>query len=170
MIRLTLGSDLTYQNVAAFNESTNTNDPHFIKIAKAFLSNVGNLTGDFLRTQLGLTGFNLVFLDMNRGVEIIGNQTLADEQGILVVVSLPGHVGDQNVLSQRNFPAFTSGTIRQNLSDNDRITVANDWTLVQASVLVGTLILLQKVRVLFAVFIQHNDGVGIHENNGSIHS
>ncbi len=130
MIRLTFGSDLTHQNVATFNESTNTNNSHFVKIAKAFLSNIGDLTGDFLWAQLGLAGFNLVLLDVYRGVEIVGHQALADEQGILVVVSLPGHVSDQNILSQGNFTAFTGGTIRQDLTNNHRITLMDDWTLI----------------------------------------
>ena len=169
LIGFTLGRHLAHEDVAAFNESTHADDAHLVEVAQAFLSDVGNFAGDLLRSELGLTRFDLVLLDVNRGVEVVGDQTLADQQRVLVVVTLPGHVSDQNVLTQGDLTAFTGRAIRHHLADDHRIATADDRALVQAGVLVGALILLQEVGVVVAVLVLNNDGVGIHIGNGAIH-
>ena len=82
LIGFTLWGDLAHQDVAAFNESTDPDDAHFVEVAQTFLGNIRDLSCDLLRTKLGLPGLNLVLLDVNRGVEVIGNQTLAHQQRV----------------------------------------------------------------------------------------
>ena len=169
LIRFALGRHFAHEDVAAFNERTNTDNAHLVEVAETFLSDVGNFAGDFLGSELGLTRFDLVLLDVNRGVEVVGDQTLADQQRVLVVVTLPGHVSDQNVLTQGDLTAFTGRAIRHHLTDDHRIAAADDWALVQAGVLVGALILLQEVGVVVAVLVLNNDGVGIHIGDSAVH-
>ena len=105
---------------------------------------------------------------MHRGIQVVVDQALAHEDGVLVVVSLPRHVGDQDVLTESDFTALAGRTISQHLADNHRIALTHDRTLVQAGVLVGTLILLQEVGVIHALFVPHHDCRGIHERDGSV--
>ena len=65
LVGLTFGSDFADQNVAALYEGSDADDSHLIKVAKAFFSNIGKFPGDLFGTKLGLTGFNLVLLDMH---------------------------------------------------------------------------------------------------------
>ena len=169
LIGFTLGRHLAHEDVATLNESAYADDAHLVKIAQVFLSDVGNFAGDLLRSELGLTRFDLVLLDVNRGVEVVGDQTLADQQRVLVVVTLPGHISDQNVLTQGDLTAFTGRAIRHHLTDDHRITTADDRSLVQASVLIGALILLQEMGVVVAVLVLNNDGVGIHIGDSAVH-
>ncbi|CAI8437743.1 MAG: Uncharacterised protein [Cyanobium sp. ARS6] len=169
MIGFTLRSHLADKYVAAFNEGADADDAHLIEVAEAFLSNVGNLSGDLLWPQLGLTCLDLVLLDMHRGVEVVVDQTLTDKDGVLVVVTLPGHVGDQDVLAKSDLTAFTGGTIGQHLTHNHRVTLPNNRTLVQAGVLIGPLILLEEMGVFETFLVLYHNRSGVNEGDGAIH-
>ena len=70
------------------------------------------------------------------------HETIAQQDRVLIVVALPGHVGDQHILPQGDLAALAGRTIGQHLTGNHRIALADDWTLVEAGVLVGALVLL----------------------------
>ena len=105
---------------------------------------------------------------MHRGVEVVRDQTLAHQQGVLEVVTLPGHVSDQHVLTQGDFTALAGGAIRHHLTNDHLIAATDDRTVVEAGVLVGALILLQVMGVLLALFVLDDDGGGIHEDHGAV--
>ena len=115
-----------------------------------------------------MPGLDFVLLDVNRSVEIVGDETLAHQQRVLEVVSLPGHVGDQNILTQGDFAALTGRAVRQHLANDHGITATNDGAVVKAGVLVGPLVFLQVMGVVVALLVLHHDRRGIHEGDGAI--
>ena len=106
---------------------------------------------------------------MHRGIEVVLHQSLTHEDGVLVVVSLPGHVGDQYVLTQGDLPALAGGAVRQHLAGNHAIALLHDWSLIEAGVLVGALVLLQHVVMILTLLIADDDLGGVHEHHLAVH-
>ena len=67
---LTLGSDLTHQNVTGTNLGTHTDNAPFIQVLQRILTNARNIAGNLLRSQLGVTSLCLVFLNVYGSVYI----------------------------------------------------------------------------------------------------
>src|SRR5690554_6973395 len=53
------------------------------------------------RSQLGVTGHTGQFLDVDRGQTVFLNHLFGDQDGVLEVVTVPGHERDAHVLAQR---------------------------------------------------------------------
>ena len=169
LVGFALRRHLAHQDVAALHVGAHADDAHLIEVAQALLGNVRDLAGDLLRTELGLTGFDLVLLDVHRGVEVVAHQALRHQDRVLVVVALPGHVGDQHVLAEGDLAAFTGRAVGQHLTGDHRVAELHDRAVIQAGVLVGALVLLQVVGVVVAVFIADHDGGGIHIGHRAVH-
>src|SRR5215211_2633245 len=88
------GRDFPDQNIVRANFSTDADDTVLIEIGEALLADVRDVPRYLLRPQLGVSGFGFIFLDVNRGVDVVPNQPLADQDGILEVPALPGHERD----------------------------------------------------------------------------
>ena len=88
------------QNIARSDFSTDHDDAAFVKILQRVLTDTGDVTGDLLGPELGVTRFGLVFFDMYGCVYILLHQTLADQDGVLVVVAFPVHIADQDILAE----------------------------------------------------------------------
>ena len=106
---------------------------------------------------------------MHRGVEIILNEPFAHQDRIFVVVALPRHVGDQYVLAKGDFAALARRAIGENLAGDHLITLLHDRPLIEAGVLIGTLVLLQHVVVILALLITDDDLGGVHEHHLAVH-
>ena len=168
LVGFALGGHLAHQDVAALHVGTDADDAHLVEVAQALLGNVRDFAGDLLRAELGLTGFDLVLLDVHRGVEVVAHQALAHQDRVLVVVALPGHVGDQHVLAEGDLAAFAGGAVGQHLTGDHRVAQLHDRAVVEAGVLVGALVLLQVVGVLGALLIADHDGGGIHVGHRAV--
>ena len=72
---LSLRSYLTYQNITGTNLCTDTDDTSVIQILQCIITNSRNISGDLFRSKLGITGFCLIFLNMNGCINIIHNQS-----------------------------------------------------------------------------------------------
>ena len=88
------------QNITGTHFCTDTDDTTLIQIFQCFITDTRNVTCDLFRSQFGITCFCFVFLDMDRCVYIVHNQSLTQQNGILVVVTFPGHKSDQRVLTK----------------------------------------------------------------------
>ena len=110
---LTLRGDLTDQNIAALDLGTNADDAALVQILQGILRNVGDVAGDLLGSQLGIAALGLVLLDVDGGVHILAHDLLVQQNGVLVVVALPGHEADQSVLTQRDLAVAHCGAIGQ---------------------------------------------------------
>ncbi len=63
-----LGRYFADQNVAGLYDGADADNAAFVKVAKERFADVGNVASDFFRTELGITGFDFVVLDVDRGV------------------------------------------------------------------------------------------------------
>src|SRR6266702_3830870 len=100
---LALGRDLADKNVAGLHDRANADDTAFVEVAEEGLADVGNVASDFLGTELGITRFDFILLDVNRGVVIVFDQFFAHEDGVLEVVAAPGEKRHENVAAKREF-------------------------------------------------------------------
>ena len=75
-------------------------DAVLVQVGQRLLGAVGDVARDLLVAQLGGAGLDLVLLDVHRGEHVVLDQPLADDDGVLEVVALPAHEGDQQVAAQ----------------------------------------------------------------------
>ncbi len=109
-----------------------------VKIFECLISNVGDITCNFLRPQFGVTCSALKLGNMNRSVNIFFHDLLRDNDSILKVVSIPRHEGHKDVTSKCKFTTFGVRSISQHITDLDLISTIAYWALVQASTRIGT--------------------------------
>ena len=73
---LALRGDLADQDVAGMHLSADADDAALVEVAERVLADVRDVAGDLLGSELGITGFGLVLLDMDGGINVIADQTL----------------------------------------------------------------------------------------------
>ena len=95
--RLALGRDLAHQDVARPDLGADADDALVIEVGEHLLGLVGDLARDLLGTELGIACLDLVLRDVDGRQQILLNDTLGDDDAILVVVALPRHVGHGKV-------------------------------------------------------------------------
>src|SRR5262249_6904787 len=137
----------TDQNVARLNLGTDERDTRFIELGERRITDVGNVSGYFLRTQLRIAGDAGQLLDMNGGESILLHDPLGDHDGVFEVVAIPRHERHEQVLAECELAQVRRGAVRQNVTARDHITRIHQRTLVDASVLVRACVLRQVVNV-----------------------
>ena len=85
--------------------------PRSSRSLQRILAHVGDVAGDLLRPQLGVAGFDLVFLDVDGGIHVVPHDLFVDQNGVLVVVALPGHKADQDVFAQGDLAVAGGGAV-----------------------------------------------------------
>src|SRR5690606_15989378 len=163
-----LGRDLADQDVAGAHFSTDVDDARFVQLAQRRFTDVGNIGGDFLRPQLGVTGYAGQLLDVDGGETIFLHHTLGDEDGVLEVVTVPRHERHAHVLPEGQLTHVHGGAVGQNILDRHHVTFLHQRALVDAGVLVGAGVLDQRVdvdtgfaRFDFVIVDPDNDTAGI---------
>ena len=73
---LSLRSNFTNKNISGTNLSTDADNSSVIQILKRIITDTRDITSDFLWSKLGVTGFCLIFLNMDRCIYIILNKSL----------------------------------------------------------------------------------------------
>jgi hypothetical protein len=111
--------------------------PRSSRSASSLVGDVRDVAGDLLGTQLGVAGVDLVLLDVDRGEDVFLHQALAQDDRVLVVVTLPRHERDEQVLAQRHLALVGAGTVGDRAADLDAVTGVDQRTLVDAGALVG---------------------------------
>ena len=99
-LRLTLRGDLTDEDVARRDLRTDADDAAVVEVGEQVLRQVRNVASDFFLTQLHVTGVTLVGLDVNRRQDVVLHEALGDDDGVFEVVTLPSHVGHEQVLTE----------------------------------------------------------------------
>ena len=97
---LALGRHLADQDVARLDRGADADDAALVEVRQRLLADVGDVAGDLLRAELGVAGLDLELLDVDRGEDVVLDQPLGDQDGVLEVVAAPGHEGDQHVAAQ----------------------------------------------------------------------
>ena len=84
---------------------------------------------------------------MDRGVVVLFDQLLGDEDGVLEVVAAPRHEGDEDVAAEGQLAGIGAGAVGEDLALADPLPFANDRLLRDAGVLVGALELDELIDV-----------------------
>ena len=142
----TLGGDLAHQHIARLHLSTDADDARIIKVAQPFLTNVGNISGDFFLAQLGVAGHGLENLNVYRSKGVFFEEALIDENRVLEVVAAPRHEGHGHILAQSQFPAFSRRPIGQYLPLHHPLPRQYHRLLVKAGVLVRLFVFEQSIH------------------------
>ena len=100
---LALGRDLAHQHIARVDLGADVDDARFVQASQLLLGQVRDVTRDLFRAQLGVAGHHHQFLDVDRGVAVVADHALGDEDGVLEVVAIPGHERHEHVLAQGQF-------------------------------------------------------------------
>src|SRR5271156_5768421 len=142
-----LGRYFADQDVVVLDLGADADDSALVEVAQCRLGDVGNITRDFFRSQLGVARFDFKLLDVHRGVVIVADQLFGNQNRVLEVVTAPGHEGHQHVTPEGQFALLRARTIGDHLPLDHPVALANNWLLIDTSVLVGTLELDQLVDV-----------------------
>src|SRR3984957_2826695 len=136
---LALGRNFAHQNVALLDAGADADHARLVQIAEHRLANVRNVARHFFRSQLGVAGFDFVFLDVERGVVVLFHHLFGDEDRVLEVVAAPWHESDQDISSQSQLAVIGAGTVGDDLPFQHALSLGDNRLLVDASVLVRTL-------------------------------
>ncbi len=157
---LTLGRDLADQDVAGDDVRTDADDAALVEVGEDLLGDVRDVPGDLLGAQLGVTGVDLVLLDVDRGEDVVLHEALRQDDRVLVVVTFPRHERDEQVLAEGHFALFGRGTVGEDLGLDDPVTLVDDDLLVDRGALVRAGELGDAVRGVRAVVVGDGDVVG----------
>ena len=84
---------------------------------------------------------------MDRRQDVVLDEPLGEDDGVLVVVALPGHEGDQQVLAQAELAALGGRPVGQDVAQAHRLAFLHHDALVEAGVLVGAAELVDRVHL-----------------------
>ena len=66
-----LGRDLTDKNVARVNLCADADNSALVKVFESVVADIRDISCDFFRSELCVSCFNVMILNMNRGVDIL---------------------------------------------------------------------------------------------------
>ena len=87
------------------------------------------------------------FLDVDRGVAVVGDDALRDQDRVLEVVAVPRHERDQHVLAERELAHVGRRAVGHHVALGDLVADLHQRTLVDVGVLVRARVLDQVVDV-----------------------
>ena len=144
---LGLGRDLAHQDVARVHEGAHADYAVFVQVAELFFADVGDVAGEFFAAQLGFADFDVEFLDVDGGVDVVFHEVFADDDGVLEVESVPGHEGHQGVSAQGQFALVRARPVGDDLAFFDFIAHRDDGFLILAGAFVKAHELAELVHV-----------------------
>ena len=133
---LALGRDLADEDRALPDLGADVDDPGLVELGQRRLGDVGDVAGDLLGAELGVSGRGLELLDVDRGVVVLLDQLLGDDDRVLEVVAPPRHERDQHVVAEGELAGLGVGPVGQNLALDHGLTLRHQRFLVDGGVLV----------------------------------
>src|SRR6266700_4686115 len=164
---LALRRDLANQDVALLDLRADVDDAALVEVAQRVVGDVGDVTGDLFWAELGLASLGLVLLDVDRGVHVLLDHALGQKNGVLEVVALPRHEGDQHVAAQRHLAVLDGRPVGQDVALLHVLAWLDLGAVVEAGALVGAGELLQRVVPLRPVAVRLHDDL---EDRRRVHS
>src|SRR5207248_8572491 len=143
----TLTITFTFHHLARLHFRVNPYVSILFSISHSFFADVWNVASDFLRAEFRVTGADLEFIDVNRGVNILLHDLLRDHDGVFKVVAIPRHERDEYVAAERELTVFRVRAIGNDLTFLDVLPFLDDWLLIDARAGVGTHEFAQFVNV-----------------------
>ena len=128
----------TYQHIACFHFRTNINDTGFVQTVLHTLGQVRNIAGDIFRTQLGIAGNDIQFLNVNRSIAVIRSHFFGNQNRVFIVITVPRHEGDGHVLTQSQFAQIGGCAVSNQIAALQNVAGFNGRTLVDIGRLVRT--------------------------------
>ena len=148
------------------------NDTGAIQFRQRTFLDVWNVAADFLRTEFGIARDAGQLLDVNGGKAVFLDNTLGNEDGVLEVIAVPRHEGDEHILPQRQFAQIGGRAVGEDITARDHIARLDQRLLVDTSVLVGAGVFGEVVNIhpqtarLHFIIIDLDDNTrGINEIN-----
>ncbi len=151
-LRLAFRRDFADEDIAWTYVSTNRDNAFFVEVLEGIFGNIRDVARDFFRPELRVTGITFVFFDMDGRVDIALDKILRQKDSILVVVTFPRHVSNDDVVAESEFAVVCSRTISNRLLLLYFIAFIDNRDLVDAGTLVGTQEFLQFIMIEFAIF------------------
>ena len=177
-IGLALGRNLTYKDVARFDARTDTDNTIVVQILGCLFTDIGDIRGQFFHTTLGFANLQRKLLHMNRRQQVLSNDPFVQHNGILVVISLPRHISNQKVLTQRQFTILRRIALSQDLAFGHTLTLVANRTqvnrhiLVRATPLRNSVFLQRRLEAdkffVLRTVIQNANSRGIHKVNHTV--
>ena len=127
-----LRRDLADENVAGLHFRADADDAVGAEVLQRFIAEVRDVARDFLRPELGVAGGHFEFVNVNAGEDVVLDDLLADEDGVLEVVTVPRHERDEHVAAEREFAVLRAGTVRDDLPLLHVVALADQNFLVDA--------------------------------------
>ncbi len=135
-VRLTLGGNLTDHDVARHNIGTYADDTLLVEVLGSVLAHVGDIGGKFLHTALCLAHVESVLVDVNRSKDVLANHALVEHNGVLIVVTLPGHEGHLQVAAESELTLLGRITLGEDVALLHTLSLVADGTEVDSCTLV----------------------------------
>jgi hypothetical protein len=111
-----LRRDLADENVAGLHLGADADDAVRSEVLEGFFTDIGNVAGDFFGSELGVAGADFEFVDVDRGVDVLLHDALGDHDGILEVVAVPRHEGDEHVPAEGEFAVLGVRAVGEDLA------------------------------------------------------
>ena len=77
-LRLALWRDFTYQNIARAHFCADANDAALIEVSKRIFAYIGDIARDLFLAELGIPRLGFMFFNVDRGINVLFHQLLAD--------------------------------------------------------------------------------------------
>ena len=154
---LALRRDLADQDVARPDLGADVDDALFVEVLEGFLADVGDVAGDLLGAELGVARLDLVLLDVDAREQVVADEAIADDDGVLVVATFPAHERHEDVPAERQLARLGRAGVRDRLAVGDALADVDDRSLVDAGALVAANELVELVLVQLA-------GVGLDQD------
>ncbi len=108
----------------------------FVKVLKCVFTDVGNISCDFLRAELGITRLCLILLNVDRGKYVLSDYLFINKDSILIVVAFPCHKAYKYVLAERNLAVVRGGAVGNNFVSFDVLACLDNGLLIYAGTVV----------------------------------
>ena len=133
---LALRRHFTHEYVARLDLGADVHDARFVEARQLRFAQRADIAGNLFGAELGVARHDRQFLDMDRGVTVVGDDAFRDQNRILVVVAIPRHERHQHVLPERQLAHVGRRTIGDDVSLGDHIAAPNQRPLVDVGVLI----------------------------------
>ena len=177
-IRFTLRCNLTNHDITRLDTSTDSYDTIFIQVFSSFFTYIRDIRSQLFHTTFCFTNFQRIFLYVNRSQQVFAYHTFVQYDSILIVVTFPRHVSNQQVLTQCQFTLFSRITFSQDVTFLHTLASVANRTQVNRHVLVSLTELRYSIffqsrfktyeLFVFCTVIQNTDSSSINVVNNTI--
>ena len=136
---LALERGVTDQDVALLDLGPDSDDAVLVEVAERGFREAGDVAGDLFRAEFGVPCLFFVLFDVDARVGVRAHKPLRQHDGVLEVVAVERHNGDEHVLTERQPPVLRGGAVGDDLTRRDSVPNVHERTLVQVRVLVRAL-------------------------------